>query len=127
MLKKTKELVVTDRYFSEQASRAVNVSLTLRNWVIGYYISEFELNGKDRAKYGENLLGEIAKELGKNEVSNARKRQLYEYVRFYRVYPQIVRTVSAQFKPLISKQVKTLNKKVPTVSAQLSPPPDQLF
>jgi hypothetical protein len=31
------------------ASRAVNVSLTLRNWLVGFYIVEYEQNGTDRA------------------------------------------------------------------------------
>ena len=57
----------TDRYFAGQASRAVNVSLTLRNWMIGYYISEFELNGKDRADYGEKLLSKLARKLTVNK------------------------------------------------------------
>jgi hypothetical protein len=25
----------------------------LRNWIIGFYIVEYEQNGKDRAEYGE--------------------------------------------------------------------------
>ena len=37
-----------------QAGRTINVSLTLRNWVIGRHIAEFELNGADRAVYGEH-------------------------------------------------------------------------
>ena len=28
----------------------------MRNWLIGFYIVEFEQNGEDRAKYGEFLL-----------------------------------------------------------------------
>jgi hypothetical protein len=32
-----------------QANRAVNISLTLRNWLIGCYIAEYEQNGEDRA------------------------------------------------------------------------------
>lgn len=31
-----------------QAGRAINVSLTLRNWLIGAYIAEYELRGADR-------------------------------------------------------------------------------
>lgn len=30
-----------------QASRAVNISLTLRNWLIGCYIEEYERSGID--------------------------------------------------------------------------------
>ena len=32
-----------DQKLAAQASRAVNVSLTLRNWLIGCYIAEYEL------------------------------------------------------------------------------------
>jgi hypothetical protein len=42
----------TNQYFLAQAQKQVNTSLTIRNWVIGYYISEYELLGKDRATYG---------------------------------------------------------------------------
>jgi hypothetical protein len=43
-------------HFQQQAVKAVNVSLTIRNWLIGFYIVEFEQNGADRAKYGEKLI-----------------------------------------------------------------------
>jgi len=43
-----------------QAGRAVNISLTLRNWMIGAYIAEYELSGADRASYGDALLSELA-------------------------------------------------------------------
>ena len=39
-----------------QASRAVNASLTLRNWLIGFHIAEYEQQGTDRAQYGDKLL-----------------------------------------------------------------------
>ena len=39
-----------------QAVQAVNVALTLRNWLIGYHIVEYEQHGSDRAQYGERLL-----------------------------------------------------------------------
>ena len=35
-----------------QAAQAVNVALTLRNWLVGYHIFEYEQNGQDRANYG---------------------------------------------------------------------------
>ena len=38
-----------------QAAHAVNLSLTARNWLVGYYIVEFEQHGEDRAKYGDKL------------------------------------------------------------------------
>ena len=38
------------------ATGAINRSMTLRNWLIGYYIVEFEQNGAERAEYGDELL-----------------------------------------------------------------------
>ena len=46
-----------------QAAHAVNLSLTARNWLVGYYIVEFEQHGEDRAKYGDKLLKNLAKSL----------------------------------------------------------------
>ena len=37
------------------AIRAINQMATLRNWLIGCYIVEYEQKGSDRAKYGERL------------------------------------------------------------------------
>jgi len=39
-----------------QAGKAVNISLTLRNRMIGYYIREYEQNGTDRSSYGDHRL-----------------------------------------------------------------------
>ena len=43
-----------------QAAHAVNLSLTARNWLVGYYIVEYEQHGEDRAKYGDKLLKSLA-------------------------------------------------------------------
>ena len=55
----------THATLAEQAVKAVNLSLTLRNWCIGYYIAEFEQNGTDRANYGTRLLESISARLTK--------------------------------------------------------------
>lgn len=109
-----------------QAGRAVNISLTLRNWLIGAYISEFELRGSDRAKYGDSLLTVLAKHLTQLNVSKCNRRQLYRYLRFYRLYPEIVGTLSAQLKKLLPAGAIAL-KKVETASPQLRIPPDKII
>ena len=81
-------------------SRTVNTTLTLRNWVIGACIHHYELTGLDRAKYGEGLLDALADRLTELHVSNCNRRQLYRYLRFWRLYPAIVGTVSPQFPAL---------------------------
>jgi len=101
-----------------QANRAVNVSLTLRNWLIGCHIAEYELHGADRARYGENLFSELATELGHLKISNCNRRQLYRYLRFYRFYPEIMGTLSPQFMSLLPVGVDE-PEKVGTSSPQV--------
>ncbi|MDD2636004.1 MAG: hypothetical protein PHW82_10950 [Bacteroidales bacterium] len=49
----------THNYLQAVAVKAINTPMTVRNWLFGYYIVEFEQNGEDRATYGENLLKDI--------------------------------------------------------------------
>ena len=84
-----------------QAGRAVNISLTMRNWLIGACVAEYELCGADRATYGESLLRQLAKHLTDYGISNCNRRQLYRYLRFYRLYPEIVGTLSPQLQALL--------------------------
>lgn len=105
-----------------QATRAVNISLTLRNWFIGHHIAEFELQGADRARYGDKLLSELAQALRDQAVSNVGKRQLYGYLAFYRAYPQIVRTTPAQSAQTLlslaaANKVRTASASSPTLPA----------
>lgn len=69
-----------------QAAHAINLALTARNWLVGYYIVEFEQNGEDRAKYGENLLNRLSKDINRKGFE---PRSLRVYRRFYLVYPQL--------------------------------------
>lgn len=47
----------------QSAVKAINKHLTIRNWLIGFYIVEFEQKGEDRAQYGEKLLQRLAESL----------------------------------------------------------------
>jgi len=100
-----------------QVSRAVNVSLTLRNWMIGRYIAEFELLGADRANYGDRLFSILAKRLTGLRISNCNRRQLYRYLRFYQLYPGIVGTLSPQMRKLLPPEPE-ITKKVGTLPPQ---------
>ncbi|MFZ1987253.1 MAG: PDDEXK nuclease domain-containing protein, partial [Desulfatitalea sp.] len=52
---------------------------------------------------------------------------LYDYLRLYRVYPGIVRSLSAQFQVLIPETITLPASIVPTASAQSVFPPEKLF
>lgn len=69
-----------------QAAHAVNLSLTARNWLVGYYIVEYEQQGEDRAKYGDNLINRLAKEINRKGFE---PRRLREYRQIYIVYPSL--------------------------------------
>ncbi len=67
----------------------------IRNWLIGYYIVEYEQYGEDRAKYGENTLQELSARLNNKSFSY---RSLKLYRQFYNCYPEIGQSLTAQFK-----------------------------
>ena len=79
----------------QRAINSVNRALTTRNWMIGYYIVEFEQKGLERAKYGENFLENLASELNTKGLSF---RNLKLFRQFYVAYPQIGQAVSADFE-----------------------------
>lgn len=72
-----------------QVGKAVNISLTLRNWIIGYYIRNYEQNGSDRAEYGEQLLLTLSNKLVEAGMERVSDRELRRYRAFTMAYPQI--------------------------------------
>lgn len=70
------------------AANAVNQALTIRNWLIGFYIVEFELHGKNRASYGESLIDQMAQNL--NHIKGLDRRSLFRFRTFYMLYPQVL-------------------------------------
>lgn len=67
--------------------KAINRMQTMRNWLIGYYIVEFEQHGKDRAEYGTQLLKKLEEKVNRKGVT----RNTFQSARnFYRMYPQII-------------------------------------
>ena len=69
------------------AVKAINRMQTMRNWLIGYYIVEFEQNGKDRAEYGTQLLKKLEERVDRKGV-NVTLLQMSR--NFYKLYPQMV-------------------------------------
>ena len=78
------------------ASRAVNVSLTLRNWLIGHRIIVFEQEGADRAAYGEALIETLSQRLASCGIPRVTPRDLRRFRQFFQVYPQIWQSVTAK-------------------------------
>ena len=69
------------------AVKAINRMQTMRNWLIGYYIVEFEQHGKDRAEYGSQLLKKLEERVNRKGLT----RNTFQSSRnFYRLYPQMI-------------------------------------
>ena len=78
-------------------SKAINISLTIRNWLIGYYIVEFEQNGEDRAKYGKKILQNLERHFEKSDIRGLTERRFREYRKFYTTYPEFRQALTAEF------------------------------
>ncbi len=86
------QIHLIDNNLKYSANKAVNQLLTIRNWLIGKYIVEYEQNGQDRAKYGTKLIQTLSIKLDKNGLS-ARNLKLFR--QFYLTFPEIGQPVSA--------------------------------
>ena len=78
------------------ATKAVNVGLTLRNWLIGRQIEIYERQGVDRATYGDKLMDTLAARLKNQGWERCDRRELYRFRQFFIIYPRIVETVTPQ-------------------------------
>ena len=88
------------------AKSAVNQLMTLRNWAIGYYIVEYEQDGKDKAEYGSNLLKKLENQLAEKGLNETLFRVCRQ---FYLTYPQIHSTVSNEFNLLDFEKCSTVS------------------
>jgi len=112
------------RQLQAVAASSVNQSLTVRNWLIGYYIVEFEQNGEDRAAYGDKLIEKLAGKL--NHIKGIDERSLRRFRQFYMIYPHFDSAIRGTVSPeLYHSPIRgTLspelsgNQKVWTVSPQ---------
>ncbi len=74
--------------------KQVNTALTLRNWLFGFYIYEYEMNGSDRAEYGKGVMKEIARKCC--HIKGLSESNLYLFRQFFIEYPNILQSVTAK-------------------------------
>lgn len=91
-----------------EAIRSISKSLTIRNWLIGYYIVEYEQNGADRANYGDKVIENLVRKL--SHIKGMSRSNLNYFRLFYISYPQIVQSVPDQFR-LNYQKVQSLTGK----------------
>lgn len=84
------------------AYKAVNHALIQRNWLIGYRITQEELNGQNRAEYGAEVIKRLSIELTELYGKGFTKSNLYSYSLFFKTFPQIFQTPSGKSERLLS-------------------------
>lgn len=102
--------------------KAVNRFATVRNYVIGYYIVEYEQHGSDRAKYGDRLLKRLAEKVNKRGINET---LLKNCRRFYQTYPQIQYYLEGK-SPMMSDKCEILST-VSEILTQKSPTASDKF
>ena len=94
------------------AIKAINRCATVRNYLIGYYIVEYEQKGRDRATYGERLLKRLVANIN---IRGVNETLLKNCRRFYMVYPQIRQYLKDEKSP------------TPSDNSAISPTASNLF
>ncbi len=90
---------VTHYELQKKSVNAINQALTVRNWLIGFYIVEYQQSGEDRAIYGGRLLVQLASQI---KIKGLTPSELSRCRQFYSCYPYFAEALthaSAQFLP----------------------------
>ena len=72
----------------KKAYSAVNSAMVNAYWLIGHRIVEKEQNGKERAKYGKEILKKLSKELNSEFGKGFDERELRRIRQFYLTFPK---------------------------------------
>lgn len=99
------------------AVKAINRMQTMRNWLIGYYIVEFEQHGKDRAEYGTQLLRKLEERVDRKGLTTT----LFKWARkFYRLYPQMMENLPIPICATVMHQLQPIENKEDTIGASMT-------
>ncbi|MES2454054.1 MAG: PDDEXK nuclease domain-containing protein [Bacteroidota bacterium] len=108
---------------NQAAVKAVNIHLTLRNWLIGFYIVEFEQKGDNRSAYGTKLLHHLSENLNQKRLLNINERELRRFRSFYQIYANFGNVFSKEairgtVSPELAINIKRGTLSPETVSSQ---------
>jgi len=93
LLHDAQQIIETTQSF---AYKAVNIAMLQRNWLLGKRIAEEELQGKDRAEYGREMLQKLSLQLTDIYGNGFTISNLYAFIEFYKAFPNIFHTVSGK-------------------------------
>ena len=78
------------------AYTAVDQILVIRNWLLGKRISEEDLAGTTKERYGAQIIVSLSKKLTAQYGKGFDRTSLYRFVQFYQMFPEIVAAVRQQ-------------------------------
>lgn len=90
------------------AYNAVNIAMVQRNWLLGKRIAEEELQGEDRAIYGKEVVKQLSLHLTNVYGKGFTQSNLYQFVQFYKFFPEIFHSVSVKSQILSWTHYRTL-------------------
>ena len=88
------------------AYQAVNVAMVQRNWLLGKRIADEELQGENRAEYGKEIIKKLADHLSNLYGKGFTKSNLYQFVQFFKCYPDIFHSMRGKSPGSIYKMNK---------------------
>ncbi len=86
ILKDVQNIIEQTRNYAYQA---VNAAMLQRNWLLGKRIADEELQGENRAEYGKEIIKRLADYLTNLYGKGFTKSNLYQFVQFYKFFPEI--------------------------------------
>ncbi len=93
IFKDTQNIIEQTRNYAYQA---VNVAMVQRNWLLGKRIADEELNGENRAEYGKEIVKKLSDYLTGLYGRGFTKSNLYQFVQFYKLFPEIFHAASGK-------------------------------
>ena len=82
------------------AYQAIDIAMVQRNWLLGKRIADEELQGGNRAEYGKEIIKGLADYLTNMYGKGFTKSNLYQFVQFYKFFPNIFHAASGKLRIL---------------------------
>ena len=98
----------------QTAYRLADLTLVRRNWLLGQRIAQEELGVDGRANYGAEVIKDLSNVLTKEYGRGFTKTNLYTFVQFYKLFPNIFHTLCGKSEKLSEQEGKRADLLVDT-------------
>ena len=130
-------ILTVDNALHSVAVKSINQTATIRNWIIGGYIVEYEQHGSDRARYGNSVIERLVKSLSDKRLNNTLlKNSRSFYLNYSSIKSYVEKSPTLSDKSLLPglpmEITESLIKnkwmeKSPTLSDEFVTPPEKLL